>query len=441
MFICCCSFKAIAHEVGHYHQKNELNTWTLASGKTVKGNFFMAKGNAIVLEQTEGKLIVIPVKELAKQDMILANFKIKKFKALNNEVTNLDETKSIRFITNKDYSLLGISVVLVFLLSFLFYYKKSMHKSFVIPMACISFLVLIVSFIGRSNYIPKTNTAFIDSAFASYKPAVQTSFNENYFLVASNGIPNHNMMVGITSWQQQVPLPQNYTGSNQWSIPLQPEYASSPISTKNNFMRGAVALAVNGIPIFNALNNRGEDAYLIGELDQWGGHCGKGDDYHYHAAPLHLAATSGLKPIAFALDGFAVYASKEPDGTAMKTLDECHGHNGTNGVYHYHGTNTYPYVIGAMKGKVQIDASKPAPENQIIPQAFAKPVRPPLRPLRGAVIKDLKAIGLNDYTLTYELNNQTGYVNYTWDNNSYYFTFTDVNGVSTKETYQRRKER
>jgi hypothetical protein len=80
-------------------------------------------------------------------------------------------------------------------------------------------------------------------------------------------------------------------------------------------MKGAVAVAVNGIPIFNALNNRGEDSYLIGELDNWGGHCGRGDDYHYHAAPLHLSNTSGLKPIAFALDGFPVYGIKEPDGS------------------------------------------------------------------------------------------------------------------------------
>ena len=59
-------------------------------------------------------------------------------------------------------------------------------------------------------------------------------------------------MVGIKSWQQQVPIPQPYTGSNHWSIPLSPVYETNPLSTKSNFMKGAVALAVNGIPIFNA---------------------------------------------------------------------------------------------------------------------------------------------------------------------------------------------
>jgi len=117
---------------------------------------------------------------------------------------------------------------------------------------------------------PKQEQHFWTSSFADYKPGLETRFDASYYYVASTGIPEHNMMVGITSWQQQVPIPQSYTGSNSWSIPLQPSYAATPLSTKSNFMKGAVAIAVNGIPIFNALNNRGEDAYLIGELDKLG---------------------------------------------------------------------------------------------------------------------------------------------------------------------------
>ena len=66
-----------------------------------------------------------------------------------------------------------------------------------------------------------------------------------------------------------------------------------PMSAKTHFMRGAIALAANGIPIFNALNNRGDDAKKFGELDDFGGHCGKGDDYHYHDAPVFLEKTLG----------------------------------------------------------------------------------------------------------------------------------------------------
>ena len=65
---------------------------------------------------------------------------------------------------------------------------------------------------------------------------------------------------------------------------------------------------MNGVPIFNAPNNRGEDAFLIGELDDWGGHAGRADDYHYHAAPLHLQEIVGdAAPIAYALDGYPIY--------------------------------------------------------------------------------------------------------------------------------------
>ncbi|WP_351125483.1 YHYH protein, partial [Shewanella sp. T24-MNA-CIBAN-0130] len=80
----------------------------------------------------------------------------------------------------------------------------------------------------------------------------------------------------------------DYTDDNSWVIPLQPELADEPLMAQDNFMKGAIAIAANGIPIFNPLNNRGEDAKAVGELDNWGGHSGRADDYHYHLAPTHL---------------------------------------------------------------------------------------------------------------------------------------------------------
>lgn len=100
---------------------------------------------------------------------------------------------------------------------------------------------------------------------------VITSEDSTYLNIESDGIPEHNMMEGITSWQQQVPLPQDYTGNNSWKIPLNPVLADIPMLTKDHFHKGAVAIAVNGVPIFNALNNRGEYSADIGELDKWGG--------------------------------------------------------------------------------------------------------------------------------------------------------------------------
>ncbi|MEI8398704.1 MAG: YHYH protein, partial [Actinomycetes bacterium] len=163
--------------------------------------------------------------------------------------------------------------------------------------------------------------------FDEFASTVKVFASGDYWQVESNGLPAHNMMVGITSWQQQVPLPMTYQGSNAWQLPKEPALADNPISAKTSLYRGAIALAVNGVPIFNALNNRGDDAFLVGELDKWGGHCGRADDYHYHVAPLHLSTIVGTtKPIAYALDGFAIYGSTEPDGSTMKKLDEYNGH-------------------------------------------------------------------------------------------------------------------
>jgi Secretion system C-terminal sorting domain/YHYH protein len=242
------------------------------------------------------------------------------------------------------------------------------------------------------------------------------------------GIPTHTMMKGITNWQQQVPTPKCYVGANAWSIPLNPVVAATPLPTATNFFKGAIAIAANGVPIFNAFNNRGEDSYVIGELDQYGGHCGKGDDYHYHIAPLSLdSINADILPIAFALDGYAVYADKEPNGLIMNTLDANHGHY-LNNVYHYHGTKTYPYMIGNMVGVVTKDAT-----DQIVPQPTGNPFRPAGNPLNGAAITGCTPNGTgNGYSLTYTLAGQNYAINYSWTTaGAYTFNFVSPTGTTT----------
>jgi len=457
------SLKLNAHQGGHFSQAEVLKVWHFKNGQTVSGNFLYSTTKEIILEQNGGNLVKIPIAILAKNDLKLALFKIKKYTQIHQNYPQRNNIgNQIPFF--EMLNMVSFGYFLIFLLIILLLRKRLKNQFYFLPLQrlalysfCLGIFILACKTSSDvtpasttstttggtttpSTSITKTSTSFIDSAFAPYKSAsLATNWDDTYFYVSSNGIPSHNMMVGITSWQQQVPIAQPYTGTNHWSIPLAPVYAATPVSTKTNFMKGAVALAVNGVPIFNALNNRGEDSFLIGELDKWGGHCGKGDDYHYHAAPIHLSSTSGLKPIAFALDGFAVYGAKEPDGSTMKTLDECHGHLGSNNVYHYHGTNDYPYVVGSMKGKVTLDPSTPAPENQIIPQAFTNPLRPALTPLNGASITTFSAPSSNSYLLTYKIGAKTGSVQYSWTNtNLYTFVFTDVDGKQTNATYQRK---
>lgn len=446
LIFCWLTFVAsaiYAHPGGHYSKADYFNTWQLANGKTVKGNFSMSVNNMVILEQAEGKFIAVPLSQLSSRYQTLAKIKINRLKRLNEEMVNSPYQAHSQ--TGHRYLEPLIAIVFSFLiLAIMFAIARhvSYHKKRATwGIGCTLLLTAWVFYAFKPDYllIPKSNPDEMDLAFAPYKPSVATSWDALNFYVSSNGIPNHNMMVGIKNWQQQVPLPQNYTGPNSWTIPLQPVYAANPLSTKRNFMRGAVAIAVNGIPIFNALNNRGEDSFSIGELDQWGGHCGKGDDYHYHAAPLSLQAQSGLKPIAFCLDGFAVYGNKEPDGANMLPLDSCHGHVYKNGVYHYHGTTNYPYVIGALRGVVKMDDASLAPENQIMPQAFTTPLRPPTRPLRGAVITDFKKLAANSFMLSYQVEGKPAYIGYSWDDSNHYtFNYIDPAGTKTTETYVRK---
>jgi hypothetical protein len=94
----------------------------------------------------------------------------------------------------------------------------------------------------------------------------------------------------------------------------------------------------------------------------------------------------------------------------MTTLDANHGHYGTNGVYHYHGTATAPYMIGNMVGVVTEDANL-----QIIPQPQGNPVRNEnWTPLAGALITSCVANANNGYNTAYTLNGVSGYAtNYT----------------------------
>ncbi len=218
------------------------------------------------------------------------------------------------------------------------------------------------------------------ASFGAFKPRVRHYWDATTFYIESDNVPhpelNPTPMVGITSWQQQIPLPVSYFAAttsperdpasiafgkpNVWRLPLVPTPAANPIPINNqNFLRGAVAIAADGIAIFNPRNNGGRVSYEIGELDLYGGHCGLADDYHYHIAPVHLQALLGIdKPVAWALDGYPIYGYTEPDGSARQPLDANGGHDHGAWGYHYHAIGSAatgpqnPYLPTAFRGTV-----------------------------------------------------------------------------------------
>ncbi len=278
---------------------------------------------------------------------------------------------------------------------------------------------------------PASTTADGLAGFDAFADTVAAFTSGEVWMVECNSLPTHPMMVGITNWQQQVPIPQDYTGDNAWRFPITPELADEPISARTGLFRGAIALAVNGVPIFNALNNRGDDAFLAGELDEFGGHCGRADDYHYHTAPLHLQEAVGEgNPIAYALDGFAIYGSTEPDGRPVEDLDEYNGHVGAEGTYHYHGTSSYPYINGGLVGVVQAT-------DQVEPQPTTPAIRNAGEPLPGATITSFEDLGDNSYRLEFEMDGAIGSTDYTVTDTTVDFVFTTPDGQVTTETYSR----
>jgi hypothetical protein len=426
---CLLSFALLAHNSSEHAP---LKQWFIAKNKTlVHASFMMLKDNTVYLENEQLGISTYPLSDLSAADQAFVVEEYQQIERLNQPILqHVEPSQSLllNFYTllSQHIWLLGIFVFLG--VSFFYSYQKKEKMRYAYAFLMLGFIAILYSFTPKPP--PLTDPLFVDSAFAPFKSKIKTRWDATYFYVESQGIPTHPMMTGITNWQQQVPTPKCYIGVNAWSIPLNPTIAATPISTKTNFFKGAIAIAANGVPIFNAYNNRGEDSYLIGELDLYGGHCGKGDDYHYHVAPLSLDdATSDILPIAFALDGFAVYAAKEPSGVAMTTLDANHGHY-LNGVYHYHGTTTYPYLVGNMVGAVTKDAT-----DQIVPQPTGNPFRPAGNPLNGAVITGCTPNATNNgYGLTYTLSSQTYAINYNWTTSTAAFTFNFVSPTGTTTT-------
>lgn len=422
-----------AHD-SHYDHSN-LRHWTLEKDhKIIEGSFFMYKNGIVYLESQHDKIINYRITDFTKEDQAVILEKYARIEALNHQINHQKDPSSSN-VAQFAWKFILVFAVLILFGFYIYKRAKKQTLKYLVPVFLIAVILSLNSFTTKIIGALSTTTdpAFVNSAFTPFKPNVNTRWDNTYFYVESLGIPEHLMMEGITGWQQQFPIPQCYIGSNAWSIPLNPIKATTPVPVNNqHFLRGAIGVAANGIPIFNPYTNTGVDALLDGQLDKFGGHCGRADDYHYHIAPLFLDdKTTDILPIAFALDGYAVYGSLEPDGSAMKPLDANHGHDGSNGVYHYHGTSAAPYMVGNMVGQVTEDATL-----QIIPQAAAKGVRPAGTPLKGAVI-----IGCipnktgNGYKLTYTLSGVTDSVVYSWTPAGI-FTFNYyVSGAKTTTNY------
>ena len=180
--------------------------------------------------------------------------------------------------------------------------------------------------------------------------------DQKYIQFKSNGLPasDHILMEGIIATNQQFPTEHSY----QFKINRKPKQ----LVVKKIPDAGPIGVAVNGIPIFDPATQGPADKRTgkrpstldAGELDECGGHAGRGDDYHYHIAPNCLIEQLGMqkveiekKPIGFSMDGHPIHAlgwfNKEND--VESKLDKCRGMTDLAGNYFYNVKATAPWGI------------------------------------------------------------------------------------------------
>ena len=172
--------------------------------------------------------------------------------------------------------------------------------------------------------------------------------------------PSHPVMTGITASNQQFPAAHDF----EFEILQHPQLASRPTMTE----AGPVGVAINGVPIFdpstqgpvNPQTGKRPSAFTEGELDECGGHAGRGDDYHYHIAPRCLINDLGRqwvdidkKPVGYAMDSFPILALGwfEPANSVESLLDACRGMKDDKGSYFYNVKTTPDWnVLNCLSG-------------------------------------------------------------------------------------------
>ncbi|XP_070561848.1 uncharacterized protein [Ptychodera flava] len=135
----------------------------------------------------------------------------------------------------------------------------------------------------------------------------------------------------------------------QISVPVTPTEAETP----GCLPMGPIGISVNGIPIFNLFNARGEDATEVEVFHVCNGHPDPTGRYHYHDLPTCLLDRSNDESelIGVAIDGYPIYGPTDENGNNLTSadIDVCSGRY-VDGFYQYHFTEHYPYSIGCLKG-------------------------------------------------------------------------------------------
>lgn len=267
-------------------------------------------------------------------------------------------------------------------------------------------------------------TAVTDSvADAGFDADVTVTCTDSHATLTSDTYPDHDLMTGIVGTNEQVPVPAEYGAP----IILAPTLGSTPMTRD-----AALGVAVNGVPIYDytgggemseadlAHHQAQHDTIQTNQLDVCGGHAGRGDDYHYHAAPTcmieQMANAGDAAIIGWAFDGFPIYGDANPDGSAIAdgALGVCNGQADDTFGYRYHTSPDAPYIVQCLMGEVPDFAALP----RVRPLSAAsgggaEPGRPP----QG---------GVEDLVFT-QNEDGTRSMDYTYEGEAYYIRYEPAN--------------
>ena len=157
---------------------------------------------------------------------------------------------------------------------------------------------------------------------------VYTCQSTNKRVIISNGIPDHDVVIGrnndgVCAFPYVLELPLNPVISGSLSeLPI----------------RGIIAMGKNGVPAFGPQESDSLNA-LGNETDKkdasfWYGHSSPQKDWHTHNPYMGEKVVDSTTFLGWSMDGFEIYGPVSDE--EVKDLDECNGMVGVDGVYRYH---------------------------------------------------------------------------------------------------------
>lgn len=198
---------------------------------------------------------------------------------------------------------------------------------------------------------------------ATWPHSFTVTVAEGRRVFASNDLPNH--PTGVFPVAPDDPARRYDRNPNRitpqqvmFSLPAEPAPASAPQCAP-----GAIGILLTGAVLFNGFDADGRDAVAHELQDKCQGHPQMTGTYHYHNVTSCLddkTLPDGHSTlVGYAIDGFGIYGRRGEGGMVLSSadLDPCHGHthkiawNGkTVEMYHYHGTQDFPYTVGCLRG-------------------------------------------------------------------------------------------